>query len=97
MYSHCTEPRINGMIHGSLNLTLDNPVSISFISPFNKTGDDAMINIDRAQDLINGDVIQFTLTSGNKTAGYITVTQQWSVNNYYSDGELVATVISNIY
>ena len=52
-----------------MNLTLSNPVSISFISIFNKTGDDAMIYIDKLQDLIKGDVIQFLLTPGNKTAG----------------------------
>ena len=67
IYSHCTEPRINGMIYS--NLTLVNPVSISYISIFNNnTNDNTMIYIDKLQDLIKGDVIQFLLTPGNKTA-----------------------------
>ena len=61
------------MIYGRLNatnLTLNNPVSVSWISMFNEDRDaHAMIYIDELQDLIKGNVIQFVLRPGNKTAG----------------------------
>lgn len=90
VYSHCTEPKINGMIYGRdgidtytnnnynynyVNLTLINPVSISWISLFNQNNNDNInsdnvnIYINQLNQLIQGDVIQFTLTPGNKSAG----------------------------
>ena len=72
VYAHCTSPRINGMIYGregNGNLTLKNPVSLSWIGLFNRTGDDIEIYIERLQDFVDGEVLQFLLTPGNKTAG----------------------------
>ena len=66
VYAHCTSQRVNQRIYNlnGKNLTLINPVSMSYIN-LNNNGNDTQISMSNLNELIHGKVIVFILTADN--------------------------------